>query len=85
MQRTIVRPELRAMTPEESKKDYLRLWESKGYHIRQFGKGSQMCAVHPDYVDNYDNGMFDHNTMQWKYGVPGANKAALAGIIVVGA
>ena len=80
----IVRPELRAMTHDQSKEAYLNLLESRGYHIRHC-TGRQVFAIEGEYIDYYDHGMFDHGCMRWKVGVPGCNKPALVGIIVVGA
>lgn len=80
-----IRPELRAMTHDQSKEAYLNQLERWGYHIRHCTKGKQVFAIEGEYIQYYDHGMFDHASMRWKAGVPGCNKGALVGIIVVGA
>ena len=80
-----IRPELRAMTHDQSKEAYLNLLESRGYHIRHCTSGRQVFAIEDEYINYYDRGLFDHACMRWKAGVPGCNKGALVGIIVVGA
>ena len=73
------------MTHDQSKGAYLLLLESRGYHIRHCTSGRQVFAIEDMYIHYYDRGLFDHGSMRWKAGVPGCNKGALEGIIVVGA